>query len=561
VTDTRDALAAVQAEIAKLRETYLSRLPEEFAELEALAAGLESDEKSREALESLHQRLHKLAGSGGTFGLAKLSKQARSLEQTAKQWLAGRLDSVGWSEFLGFSSGIANLASCLQETEVAEPATTDYLTGPAGPAYPGDAQVRIWLVEDDALLGNQLCRLLGQFGYEVTLFTRLADAETAAASGRPDVLIMDVVLSEEGLRTTECPDAWPVLRGLGCPLFFISANADFAARIAAARLGAQAFLEKPLDIPRVVDRLEMVFEGRKSTPFRVMIIDDDEILAKHYKIILMRAGMEVSILADPGRIIEEMTTFRPEMLLLDLNMPVYAGPELAAVIRQHDEWVGLPIVYLSAETDMDQQIEALSRGADDFMTKPISDAQLVASVRNRISRFRQVSDLIAKDSLTGLLKHALIKEELVIGLARAQRKGKPLCVAMLDIDHFKSVNDTHGHATGDQVIKAIAHLLRQRLRKSDCIGRYGGEEFAVILPDCDGPTALKILEDIRTRFAALRFRRDELEFACTLSAGVACSDDHDIAGGGSLLIVADEALYVAKRGGRDQVRLAPAAER
>ena len=185
MTDTRDALAAVQAEIAKLRETYLSRLPEEFAELEALAAGLESDEKSREALESLHQRLHKLAGSGGTFGLAKLSKQAHSLEQTAKQWLAGRLDGVGWSEFLGFSSGIANLASCLQEIEVAEPAATDHLTGPAGLADPGEAQVRIWLVEDDALLGNQLCRLLGQFGYEVTLFTRLADAETAAASGSP----------------------------------------------------------------------------------------------------------------------------------------------------------------------------------------------------------------------------------------------------------------------------------------------------------------------------------------------------------------------------------------
>lgn len=555
MTDSHYALAVVQAEIAKLRNTYLARLPEEFAELQALAAGLESDEKCREAIESLHQRLHKLAGSGGTFGLAKLSRQARNLEQTVKQWLAGRITAVAWSELLGFMSGIASLPDSLQEIEPLASSKHSEVE----PALAGDHPDRIWLVEDDTLLGNELARLLGQFGYEAKLFDRLADAEAAAASDRPDVLIMDVLLAAEGLNTTEHVEAWPVLRGLGCPLFFISAHADFATRIAAARLGAQGFLEKPLDVPHLVDRLEMVFERRQVTPFRVMIVDDDEILAEHYRMILLRAGMEVSILTQAELLLDEMARFRPEMLLLDLNMPEYAGPELAAVIRQHDEWVGLPVVYLSAETDMDRQIEALSRGADDFLTKPISDAQLVASVRNRIGRFRQLSDLIAKDSLTGLLKHARIKEELAIGLVRAQRKGKPLSVAMLDIDHFKSVNDTYGHAVGDQVIKAVAHLLRQRLRKSDSIGRYGGEEFAVVLPDCDGPTALKILDDIRTRFAALRFRHDGLEFACNLSAGIACSDDHDIAGGGSLLVAADDALYAAKRGGRNQVRLGSAA--
>lgn len=200
----------------------------------------------------------------------------------------------------------------------------------------------------------------------------------------------------------------------------------------------------------------------------------------------------------------------------------------------------------------------MGRGAEEFLTKPISDIHLVAAVRARAVRSRQLSDLMSKDSLTGLLKHARIKETIAIELARAQRSDKPLAVAMIDIDHFKSVNDTYGHAVGDRVLKVLAHLLKQRLRKADGIGRYGGEEFVAILPECDQDTAQRILDDIRVRFAALRFQHEAQEFAVTLSAGIACTTTLPAANGDELLIAADGALYVAKHGGRNQVRAAAA---
>lgn len=549
MTSAEDARAAVAAEIARLRDAYLARLPVELLELEQLAAGLSSDEGARPTLDELHHRLHKLAGSGGTFGLGALGEHARQLELTAKAWLSGSLDKLTPSGLQAFASGLTALHATLGHNDaVALPAA-----GNGVPAHKTGHSPRIWLVEDDALLGQELARLLTQFGYDLQLFTRIDSAECAAANDRPDLLIMDVMFTAENLNATEVLKVRPALMALGCPTLFISAFGDFASRTRAARLGAAGFMLKPIDVPRLVDRIERILDEDQAVPYRVLIVDDDVDLAEHFRLVLQAAGMDAESLNRPEDVIDRVTAFRPELILLDVNMPGCSGPELATVIRHHDEWIGLPIVYLSAETDLDRQIEALGRGADDFIAKPISDRQLVAAVRVRAARSRQLADLMSKDSLTGLLKHARIKEEVAIEVARAQRSGQVLSVAMLDIDHFKSVNDTYGHAVGDQVIRAVAHLLRQRLRKSDQIGRYGGEEFVALLPDCGEATAEHIINDVRIRFAALRFRHESNEFACTLSAGIACTARAEKATGGELLVAADTALYAAKHGGRNQV--------
>lgn len=201
----------------------------------------------------------------------------------------------------------------------------------------------------------------------------------------------------------------------------------------------------------------------------------------------------------------------------------------------------------------------MERGADDFLTKPISDLQLVAAVRARIARARQLEEQISRDSLTGLLKHASIKEAVELEVKRAQRLAKPVTLAMLDIDHFKAVNDNYGHAMGDVVIAAVATLLRQRLRQSDIIGRYGGEEFVAVLPDCDLENARLLLDDIRQRFSSLLYSHEGQSFSCTISVGLACSAQYPDSHGAELLVTADEALYRAKRGGRNQVQAAKPA--
>lgn len=546
-----DIQALLASEMAKLRNVYLERIPGELGEISMLAGKLTGHESDHSILENLHHRLHKLAGSGGTFGLPKLGEQSRALELTVKSWMSGEVlaDNASLGKFI---VTVAELSSSLSAPDTsAAPEVADMI-------LPANIEGRnnLWLVDDDVELGLELQRLLKQFGYDIRLFSRLSDVETAAKTEEPDVLIMDIDFPEEGADSSVEMSVRPTFKAMHCPLLFISAQGSFAARIRAARLGARGFLLKPLEVPKLVDQIERIAESKEIAAYRVLIVDDDETLSAHYRLVLMSAGMDVEILNQPEKIIERASAFHPELILMDMNMPDYSGQELAMVLRQHEKWVGLPIIYLSAESDIDEQIKAMGKGADDFLTKPISDTRLIAAVTVRAARARQMSDLISRDGLTGLIKHSRIKEILEIELARAKRNGSALSTVMVDIDHFKKVNDTYGHPTGDRVIRAIAHLIKQRLRKSDIVGRYGGEEFVVVLPECDANTAHEILNDIRERFASLVFHHEKTEFRCTMSAGVACLLHYPQANSAELLAKADEALYTAKQSGRNQVRIA-----
>ncbi|MDO9320818.1 MAG: diguanylate cyclase, partial [Pseudomonas sp.] len=256
------------------------------------------------------------------------------------------------------------------------------------------------------------------------------------------------------------------------------------------------------------------------------------------------------------RAMSELTEFQPDLIILDMYMPDCSGTELAKVIRHNDRYVSVPIIYLSAEDDLDKQLDAMGEGGDDFLTKPIKPRHLIATVRQRAARARHLHARMVRDSLTGLYNHTHILQLLDDARSRARRTEQPLSFAMLDIDFFKKVNDTYGHPMGDRVIKSLAVFLKQRLRKSDHIGRYGGEEFAVVLPDTDAATALVVLEDIRQRFAEILHPAYPQDLSCTFSCGIAELTDND--DGKSLSKHADQALYSAKHAGRNRSAVFPA---
>jgi len=308
----------------------------------------------------------------------------------------------------------------------------------------------------------------------------------------------------------------------------------------------------------VAGSVERLLRERERPPCRVLIVDDDTVLAEHYQLVLRQAGMLAEWVSEPLEVPSRLERLRPDVLLMDLYMPHYNGAELAQAIRYDPGWQSLPIVFLSAEGDLNLQMQAMGSVADDFLVKPISDMQLIASVRARTVRARRLAELMSQDSLTGLLKHGSIKERLAHELERAARSGRAASVAMVDIDHFKSVNDRFGHPIGDQVIKALGRLLRQRLRRQDSVGRYGGEEFLLVLPECELPEALRLLDEIRVGFGHVRFQCQGQDFGATFSAGVASSRSFGTAQ--DLLSAADTALYRAKHGGRNRVCPATAAD-
>ena len=256
-------------------------------------------------------------------------------------------------------------------------------------------------------------------------------------------------------------------------------------------------------------------------PHRVLIVDDVSSVASYFDIVLHQAGMETMALSDPMQIMGALVDFRPDLILMDLYMPGCTGVELAEVIRQQPAYATIPIVFLSNETDRDKQLAAMRIGADDFLTKPVQPAQLVPVVSIRVERWRSLRGLIAHDGLTGLANKGHTYEALEAEAARALRHDAELSFGLIDIDHFRTINETHGYPTGDRVLKGLARLFEDRLRRSDKIGRTGGGEFAVIAPHIDCAAATALLDDVRERFAGLRFQTETGAFNATLSCGIA----------------------------------------
>ncbi|WP_278413948.1 diguanylate cyclase [Stutzerimonas kunmingensis] len=542
--DDRTRLA-LQEQLAQLEQQFGERLQADLTDLAALAQDLQQTRATasrRLVMLSIRERLHRLAGAAGTFGFAKLGERARQLEQRADRWLDSAKPGSRAAE--AFARAVLQLAG---ETPGQERDGAAELPEHHEEPAPG---CRIYLMKADAVAGASMAVTLRNFGYLVSQWPNFAALQAAVADELPDALIVSVQQDSDF-------DALAALQqGLEqpLPLLVIHDRADFASQLAAVRAGAQGFFVRPLDITQLENSLERCLDRQQGEPFRVLIVDDDAELAARYSLVLRNAQMQVQILTEPTRVLETMRSFNPEVLLLDVNMPDCSGPELAQMIRLHDEWLRVTIIYLSAETDTHRQMAALLKAGDDFITKPISDTALVAAVYSHAQRARSLSTALARDSLTGLLKHADIKEQLALEVQRTTRTGKPASVVMLDLDHFKQINDTYGHAAGDNVIRALANLLRQRLRRIDSLGRYGGEEFVAVLPECSALQARRIFDEIRVRFAALSFNAGDQEFRVTFSAGICETDGHSASG--LLLEHADQALYAAKHNGRNQVQIA-----
>jgi diguanylate cyclase (GGDEF)-like protein len=549
--ETRPATYADQ--FAALRKQYTRQLGGTLDEL-ARQVREQGPGMPRTTLEDIHASLHKLAGSGGTFGFPELTRQARALESTAKSWLDTTTapEEGPWTEW---RDSIVALHQSVDLSDI----VPMVMTQSAPPAIKPHDHVRVAVIDDDLIIGAELSQGLRQFGYEVAHYPGFATAEPALLAAPPDILVVDVMLPGE-----VPPDGTlaipPLFERLGrrLPTIFMTSRLDLPARLSVVRAGGDAFLTKPVDAPTLAGRIETLLRVHEQPPYRILIVDDDEVLAEHYRLALSGAGMLAIKICEPLKVLDTMHSLHPDLILMDLYMPECSGADLARALRFDDMWQTVPIVFLSSEEDLDQQIKAISRGGDDFLTKPISDKRLVAAVLARARRARQVAELMSQDSLTGLLKHASIKERLVQEASSAQRRDKPLAVVMVDIDLFKQVNDDWGHPMGDQVIKTLGNLLRQCLRRQDSVGRYGGEEFAAILPDCSSADAVRLIDDIRRRFSEIRFVHEGRSFSVTFSAGVASSEHHADAQG--LLAAADLALYEAKHHGRNQVRLAQASQ-
>lgn len=543
---------SAKEKIAKLRASFLGQLPVRAAQARSLLEQLITDPGNHAAAVELHRVLHSIKGTGRSFGFRALGEAAAPGEDLAALMLDA--PAATWPE--NWQQKLSDSLNMLDNAVVAACASggnsdPGFTLAPSPEQAPGTGGRLVYICDDEVLTLEQLASQLACFGYETVTFTEPQSLYETVLTRRPDAIIMDINFPQGRNAGTDMMAALQADIDTRIPTIFLSARDDFAARLAAVEAGCEAYFHKPALAIDLVATLDELTKREQPEPYRILVIDDEPEIASYHSIILQEAGMMTYQLSQPARVLEVLQEFRPDMVLMDMYMPGCSGHDLAKLIRQIPDYVGLPIVFLSSETDSKKQFSAMRIGAEGFLTKPVVPEDMIAAVAIRAERMRELRSLMARDSLTGLFNHSTTTQLLENAIANAKRGEGTLCFAMIDIDNFKQVNDTRGHPVGDQVILALSRVLQQRLRNTDIVGRYGGEEFAVILQNISVERAAALLDELRQDFARVIFHSDGGEFSCTFSAGVARYPVHKSME--ALREMADKALYEAKRGGRNRV--------
>jgi two-component system cell cycle response regulator len=298
--------------------------------------------------------------------------------------------------------------------------------------------------------------------------------------------------------------------------------------------------------------------------FTVAVVDDDAAIRRLVRLFLKRAGYD-AFECTTGNEAREVLGKEPwDLAILDRRLPDMDGVVLAQELKGNPEFRTRYIIMLTGEDEQEDKVEGLELGADDYVTKPFQYPELLARIRagkrivdlqkELLETNKRLELLSITDGLTKLNNHRYFQDELSRAFEESQRYQRPLSLAMIDIDFFKKINDTHGHAVGDDVLKCAAKLFRSSVRSTDLVARYGGEEFAVMMPETELTDGIAFAEKIRQLIADSPMATQIGPVSATVSIGVASVPQSRINTSKELIVAADKALYRAKRNGRNQVQ-------
>ena len=298
-----------------------------------------------------------------------------------------------------------------------------------------------------------------------------------------------------------------------------------------------------------------------------ILIADDSVVSRHLlEATLRKWGYDVMVACDGAEALELLQREdAPGLIILDWMMPGMTGVEVCRRIRQRDSEPYTYILLLTSKNEKEDLIEGMDAGADDYITKPFDQNELQVRLRAGIRLVDLQSQLLkaredlreqaTRDSLTRLWNRSSILGELTRELARSEREARPLGVVIVDLDHFKQVNDTYGHLAGDAVLREAARRMQNGIRQYDSIGRYGGEEFLILFPSCSEEDCVAQADRLRKQLAQTEMSVNDSLLRVTASFGVTIAMPGEMRTQEALIRKADEALYVAKRSGRNRVEV------
>ncbi|MDJ0947814.1 MAG: PleD family two-component system response regulator [Alphaproteobacteria bacterium] len=410
---------------------------------------------------------------------------------------------------------------------------------------------------------------------------------------RPDIVLLDVMMPEmDGFEV--CRNIKSDPKTAHIPVVMITALSDVSDRVRGLEAGADDFLTKPVtDVPlfariRSLVRLKMAMDelrlrqdtseqlgavagedaiARDITGARVLLVEDDELSAELIAEFAAESDIKLQVVQRLDRVSELGAQEPFDLIMCSADLATGDALRLVSELRSDDATRTVPILLLIREEDNDRLAKALEIGINDYLVRPINREELVARMRSQVRRkryqdrlratYRESMSMAVTDPLTGVYNRRYFDVHVEGQQSRAASLGKPLALLMIDIDRFKQINDSHGHAAGDEVLAEIANRIVRHVRNFDMVARLGGEEFVVVMPETDEKAAHGVAERLREAFAnrPVKTSGPAGEISVTASIGVAVSED----GSGRaqhLLARADGAMYEAKRRGRNRVVLA-----
>ncbi|MFC1602055.1 response regulator [Pseudomonadota bacterium] len=432
-------------QLAALQTLFRKQLPERFLAIEQAWEAV-TQKPTESDIKELHRCVHGLAGSGGTFGADDISQVAQDAEILLKSAMTtgGQIDAVLQQQI---SDKLAHLKQVIDTWLVADSELPAQLHAIAEPQ-----EDLIYLVDANPVTSTELAENLKQVGYEAKLFScwKKFLATCGQSKVSPAAILMDIDFTEE--INADAAEFSRIREELNChaPVVFISACQDIESRLAAARAGAVRYFTKPLDLKKLAQTLDGLTLRVPKQPYRILYIEDEQEQLDYYTSVMEESGMVVEALSDPLKGLGAMSSFQPDLVLLDVYMPECSGLELAQVIRQEDSYAQIPIVFLSVESNLDRQLAAMNLGGDDFLTKPLDPARLVMSVRIRAKRARWMSRINKE------LKAALRESEY-----RRVALDQHAIVSLMDTEgNMTFVNDKFCSSTG----YARKELIGQNIR-------------------------------------------------------------------------------------------------
>lgn len=299
-----------------------------------------------------------------------------------------------------------------------------------------------------------------------------------------------------------------------------------------------------------------------SKLYRILVVDDDPDSQKILATALDWDGYQVMTASSGAQALQLIEEWLPDLLLLDVHMPGVSGLETLRAIRARE--LSVPVLLISGESDSQIVVQGLDLGAEDYIAKPFDPMVMLARVRTQLrikglhdqlrDTNEKLKELVDTDDLTGLLNMRSLYQRLELEFARGRRFHRSVCVVMMDMDYFKSVNDGHDHLFGSFVLSEVGKIIKNTIRNVDIAARYGGDEFLIVLTEVDIPGARAFCERLRKNISKFVFKNGEDNITLTTSIGFAIkSPEDDKTDARELVRAADHALYAAKEAGRNRV--------